>query len=95
MPGPALATVMDRLAHEGWRASQGLPDLVVLPGEPVELPAAPALLSSDLVLAEIKGPGDQVRDEQAVWFRRLAHTKVRVELWRVERTEPDPPGDPE
>ncbi len=84
--GPALATILGRLAHEGWQAARGLPDLVVLPGEPIAGPGSGAgTIPPHLLLAEVKGPGDQVRDAQAAWFHLLIEAKVPVELWRVER----------
>jgi len=83
--GPqGLRAVLDALLVEGWRAARGLPDLVVLPGARVRLPGAvPSRLGEGLVLAEVKGPTDAVRDEQAVWFDRLLRAGVCVELWQV------------
>ncbi len=81
-----LAAVVERLAREGWQAARGLPDLLVLPGEPVPLPGAQAgELPHGLLLAEVKGPGDTVRDAQAAWFHQLLEAGVPVELWRVQR----------
>jgi Fanconi-associated nuclease 1 len=82
--GGGLAAIVERLLVEGFRAAAGLPDLVVLPGDAVEVAGAfPARLPASLVLAEVKGPGDTVRDEQAVWMDRLVSAAVPVELWRV------------
>lgn len=84
--GPALAAVLGRLAWEGWSARRGLPDLVVLPGAAIQLPDAnPAALPSGLLLAEVKGPGDTVRDAQAAWFHQLLEAGAPVELWSVVR----------
>jgi hypothetical protein len=83
--GPALALILRRLAEEGWAAATGLPDLAVLPGPACRLDHAfPARLGPGLVLAEVKGPNDTVRDGQAVWFDRLLRAGAQVELWRVE-----------
>jgi hypothetical protein len=80
----ALMLLLEHFADEGPRAMAGLPDLVVLPGPPVKLPGAfPSRLPAGLVLAEVKGPGDTIRDAQAVWLDRLAGAGVTVEVWRV------------
>ena len=83
--GPrGLRAVMERLLRHGWRAARGLPDLVVLPGDRVRLhQALPSVLPERLVLAEVKGPGDTVRDAQRVWFDVLLEAGVQVELWQV------------
>ncbi len=84
--GAGLAQLMRRLAFEGWSAQRGLPDLLVLPGPEVSLPScSPPDLGPSLLLAEVKGPGDQVRDAQAAWFRTLQRAQVPLELWRVRR----------
>ena len=90
--GPALASIIARLAHEGWQAARGLPDLVVLPGAEAPLPGPDAgSLPPGLLLAEVKGPGDAVRDAQAAWFHLLLEAGAPVELWHVQRTPPDQP----
>jgi hypothetical protein len=82
--GPvALGQVLRRLVDEGWEAARGLPDLVLLPGRAVRLEGRPTRLGEDAMLVEIKGPGDTVRDEQAVWFDQLLGAHVPIELWRV------------
>jgi len=87
--GAALARILRRLAEEGWQASRGLPDLVILPGPRTPAPGpAAGVLPPGLLLAEVKGPGDQVRDAQAAWFHLLLEAQVTVELWRVRRVEP-------
>lgn len=88
--GAAVARVLERLAREGWRARRGLPDLVILPGEACSLGRAdPEPLGPEARLVEVKGPTDQVRDEQAIWFDHLLEAGVAVELWRVRATGPD------
>lgn len=86
--GPqGLRAVLEVLLRRGWRASRGLPDLVVLPGAPARLPGAlPSRVGDGLLLAEIKGPTDTVRDEQALWFDRLLRAGAPVELWHVTPT---------
>jgi hypothetical protein len=57
---------------------------VVLPGPEARLPDAhPARLPAGLVLAEVKGTGDVLRDEQLVWQDRLLRAGVAVEVWSV------------
>ncbi len=90
--GSALACIISRLATEGWQAARGLPDLVILPGQPVPAPGPCAgSLAPGLMLAEVKGPGDQVRDAQAAWFHALVEAGAPVELWRVRRLPPSSP----
>jgi hypothetical protein len=83
--GPAaLAGVVRVVLAQGRRAFAGLPDLVVLPGEPVRLEAVwPSLLPASLVLIEVKGEADGVRDAQQWWFDHFVRSGVAVELWRV------------
>lgn len=83
--GPeGLSAVLEVLLDQGWRASRGLPDLVLLPGEGVRLTELlPSRLPEGPVLVEVKGPGDQLRDEQIVWMDRLVRAGVSVELWWV------------
>lgn len=82
--GPALAAILGRLAWEGWAAARGLPDLLILPGPEIRWEGAiPANLPPTLLLAELKTPSDQVRDEQAVWFDHLLNAGAAVELWRI------------
>jgi len=83
--GRPLALILGRLAHEGWSAATGLPDLVVLPGPRCRLSHGfPSRLGEGLVLVEVKGPHDTVRDAQAVWFDHLLRAGAQIELWRVE-----------
>ncbi len=82
--GAALAAVLRRLAEEGWSAAVGLPDLAILPGPAERLANAfPARLPEGLLLVEVKGPSDSVRDAQAIWFDRLLAAGAPVELWHV------------
>ncbi len=90
IPTVALVVLLERFADDGPRAMAGVPDLVVLPGPAVRLPDTfPAPLPSGLVLAEIKGPGDTLRDTQAVWLDRLTRAGMTAEVWRVESTVSD------
>lgn len=86
--GPqGLRTILEPLLDGGRRAAAGLPDLVVLPGEPAQLPdALPRALPGGLFLAELKGPTDSLRDAQAVWIHRLVQAGVPVELWEIAPT---------
>ena len=83
--GPhALSQVMEVLLDDGWRAARGLPDLVILPGSPARLPdAMPTQLGPGLLLVEVKGPGDTLRDAQALWCHRLRVANAPIALWEV------------
>jgi hypothetical protein len=82
--GHALAGVLDRLLCEGFGASRGLPDLVVLPGPAHRMESAfPSRIPDGLVLAEVKGPGDSLRPEQRVWADRLLAAGAPIEWWWV------------
>jgi hypothetical protein len=75
---------MDRIVVGGRRATRGLPDLVILPGLPIRMTSAfPSRLDAGLLLVEVKGPSDTVRDEQAIWFDLLLRSDTAVELWEV------------
>jgi hypothetical protein len=79
-----LTAVVERLLSMGWAAARGLPDLAVLPGEPLRLAGAvPARVGPGFLLVEVKGPGDTLRDEQRAWHDALARAQVPVEVWRV------------
>jgi len=82
--GPALAAVLHTVAWD-WRAApRGLPDLVVLAGPALRLDhSRPARLPAHVLLAEVKGPGDQLRDAQHAWLDRLLSHGVPTELWRI------------
>ncbi|MCB9687348.1 MAG: VRR-NUC domain-containing protein [Alphaproteobacteria bacterium] len=62
----------------------GFPDLLVLDGPPVELASGwPRKLPAGVLVAEVKGPGDTLRDGQIAWLDALARMGVRAELWEV------------
>lgn len=82
--GTALRSILEALLDHGRPAARGLPDLVVLPGPAVDLPATvPRKLGAGLLLAEIKGPSDALRDAQALWVDRLLRVGVQTEIWNV------------
>jgi Fanconi-associated nuclease 1 len=87
--GPSLSAVL-RCFAEDYRASRrGMPDLCVLPGPAIKLPGAlPGTIPEGMLLAEVKGPGDSLRDEQRVWMDRLLELGVPTELWKVRRKKP-------
>ncbi len=98
--GPAAATICERLLEEGWASARGLPDLCVLPGPSCKIDAIPATIPGGLMLVEVKGPTDSMRDEQRVWHDRLLRAGVQVELWNVAepattRSHCDPPDTAE
>ncbi len=79
--------ILWRLLREGWAAARGLPDLTVLPGARLRVEGLfPGRLGEDLLLVEVKGPGDELRDAQRVWHDALAGAGLSVEVWRVEST---------
>ncbi len=96
VPGPALAAVMDAFVDDWQGARRGMPDLCVLPGAPARLAGAhPSRLPAEVMFVEVKGPGDTVRDDQAVWMDRLLAAGVPTEVWRVEAastSSTEPPG---
>ncbi len=82
VPGPIASAILRRLAYEGWAAARGLPDLFIASGPVGRIPCAlPANLPPDALLAEVKGPTDAVRDEQAAWHQHLVRCGIHVELW--------------
>ncbi|NOY25730.1 MAG: VRR-NUC domain-containing protein, partial [Oligoflexia bacterium] len=84
--GAALSAVLSVVAASWRLAPRGLPDLVVLAGPPVRIPGAlPGRIPAHALLAEIKGPGDQLSDAQRVWLDRLLRAGVTAELWRVSQ----------
>jgi hypothetical protein len=84
IPGAALAAILRFMAERYHEARSGLPDLVILPGVEVRIAGAvPARVDAGLVLAELKGPTDALRDNQRVWLDRLLALGLRVELWTV------------
>lgn len=82
--GPTvLACVMNHLLDHGLGAAAGLPDLVVLPGDPGRIHAFPAVIPGKTLMIEVKGPGDVLRLEQRLWCDRLLHAGAAVEIWRI------------
>jgi hypothetical protein len=76
--GPVgLGKLMHHFVQDPRRAWSGMPDLLVLPGHSPGLPCG-------LLLAEIKGPGDQLRDNQRCWHHGLLQAGLPVEVWWVE-----------
>ncbi len=83
--GAALASVLGLIAADWRQAPRGLPDLVILAGPELRLPDAfPSRLPPTALLAELKGPGDQLRDSQRLWLDRLLAAGVPAELWQVQ-----------
>jgi len=81
----ALVTILEQILVNGRRATRGLPDLAVLPGRACHLPTGfPRRLSESLLLVEVKGPGDSLRDAQSVWLDRLLRSGTQVEIWEVK-----------
>jgi hypothetical protein len=78
-----LISILERLLHEGWSAARGLPDLIVLPGDPVELPSFPRHLDAGLYFVEVKGPTDTLQDAQRLWLHILLSHSLNVEVWQA------------
>jgi hypothetical protein len=70
--GPHLPPILLRLARHPRRHRKGMPDLFVFTEE------GPAMV-------EVKGPGDQVSIEQALWHDFLLREGVDVRLARIRR----------
>ena len=61
----------------------------MLPGPEVHLPdAIPGHIPPTLLLAELKGPTDTIRDSQRVWLSRLSSLGVAAEIWKIRRRRP-------
>lgn len=91
--GVALAAVLELVAQDWRHASRGLPDLVVLAGPELRLPEAfPGRLPATALMAELKGPTDQLRDTQRLWLHRLLASGVKAELWQVQVASTSGPG---
>ncbi|MFT4626168.1 MAG: hypothetical protein ACI8PZ_004842 [Myxococcota bacterium] len=81
---PALNAILRAFAENGPRGARGLPDLVVLPGPATALPVAwPSRLPPKLLLVEVKGPGDSLRDAQIAWIDILLRAGGPVEVWEI------------
>jgi hypothetical protein len=84
IPAAALSAILRHMAERYHEGRSGLPDLAILPGPEVRIAGAvPGRVDSGLVLAELKGPTDSLRDNQRVWIDRLLALGLRVELWTV------------
>ncbi len=80
---PAAHRALALAVADGTRFT-GLPDLLVLPGPEIELEGGwPRRVPAGLVAAEVKGPGDTLRDGQIGWLDALVRVGVRAELWEV------------
>jgi hypothetical protein len=80
-----LVEILEQILASGRRATRGLPDLAVLPGGACQLSRAfPRRLSESLLLVEVKGPGDSLRDAQSLWLDRLLKSGTHVEIWEVK-----------
>ena len=88
LEGPLVAAVLERILRLGWAAARGLPDLLVLPGAGESLfHTIPGVLPDGAFFAEIKGPGDTLREGQRLWIDSLVWSGIRVEIWHVSDTK--------
>jgi len=72
--GPGLLPIVERIASNPRHHRRGLPDLFCFQGD-------------GALLVEVKGPGDQVSVEQALWHDYLLRHGGDVKIARVKRTE--------
>ncbi|XP_024517552.1 fanconi-associated nuclease 1 homolog, partial [Selaginella moellendorffii] len=74
--GPGLSAICKLLAedHSNWTA--GMPDLLLWK-------------EKEAKLAEVKGPGDRLSEQQVAWFLILSDANVPVELCQVSKTMND------
>ncbi|EFJ11002.1 hypothetical protein SELMODRAFT_426730 [Selaginella moellendorffii] len=74
--GPGLSVICKLLAedHSNWTA--GMPDLLLWK-------------EKEAKLAEVKGPGDRLSEQQVAWFLILSDANVPVELCKVSKTMND------
>ncbi|EFJ07647.1 hypothetical protein SELMODRAFT_236265 [Selaginella moellendorffii] len=74
--GPGLSAICNLLAedHSNWTA--GMPDLLLWK-------------EKEAKLAEVKGPGDRLSEQQVAWFLILSDANVPVELCKVSKTMND------
>ena len=85
LPAKGLRRLMQRLGNLGFRAANGLPDLMIWSGKRICIENAfPSTVAESALLVEVKGPGDQLREEQEEWHHRLLDWGFFVETWRVE-----------
>jgi len=88
LPGEMLSGTMRILGEEGFGAASGLPDLFLWPGKAQRLPFSfPQKLQSCAMLVEVKGPGDDLKDNQRVWHDRLVAWNFPIEVWQVEELD--------
>ncbi|MEZ4473434.1 MAG: VRR-NUC domain-containing protein [bacterium] len=74
--GAGLLAILERLARQPARHGAGLPDLL-------------AWVDGRVLLAEVKGPGDQPSVEQRLWHAWLLAHGVPFSLIRVRRVVSD------
>jgi hypothetical protein len=84
--GTHVADILSAMAHGASRS--GLPDLLILAGPSIRIAGLfPGRLPPHAVFAEVKGPGDTLRDGQRVWLDRLVRMEATAEVWEV-RSKP-------
>jgi fanconi-associated nuclease 1 len=88
LPGEMLAGTMRILGEEGFAAASGLPDLFLWPGKAQRLSFSfPQKIPSCAMLVEVKGPGDDLKDNQRVWHDRMVDWNFPIEVWHVEELD--------
>jgi hypothetical protein len=88
LPVRFVEKIMTHLGEAGFSGAAGLPDLFVWPGKQQRKDYLfPSIIGPGVHLVEIKGPNDNLQDNQRVWHDRLLRWKFPVEIWRVEELD--------
>ncbi|CAM2064589.1 Fanconi-associated nuclease [Sulfidibacter corallicola] len=72
VPGPHLALIFDRLSRDPGEYRSGFPDLLLFPD------------SETYMMAEVKGPGDQLQHNQRGWLRYFAERGLPYKVIKVK-----------
>jgi hypothetical protein len=77
-----ISEILQHLANDYRTARSGQPDLCILPGKMITRGESRPV-SSQLILAEVKGPTDSLRDNQRWSHDKLLKLGLLVEVWNV------------
>ncbi|KAG8986284.1 hypothetical protein FRB90_004105, partial [Tulasnella sp. 427] len=79
--GNALSAICRLLAEEYSCRGSGVPDLIIWKEN-----------AKECMFVEVKGPGDQLRENQRVWIDVMVRNGIAVEVLRVENWDYKPRG---
>ncbi|KIO34751.1 hypothetical protein M407DRAFT_16703 [Tulasnella calospora MUT 4182] len=79
--GNALSVICRLLAEEYSCRGSGVPDLIIWKEN-----------AKECMFVEVKGPGDQLRENQRVWIDVMVRNGIAVEVLRVENWDYKPRG---